>query len=304
MQRSESLLSFLKLNRSQFDALLFDIDGTIIDNGSTLPGAAELLNWMRSSNFPFLFLTNDGNHTVEYKTEYLNQAGLTIQSEEIVSCAHAIEDYAEETGLSNCHVFIMGDLGVSFNPFIPNQNTPSSIPQSKKQTTIFETRDLAALPDCDGVILGEGVYDWHSVISAVFNFFIKKPEAFLIVPNPDSYWPNGDLGLGIGSGAIARFLQNLLREYGIEKDVTYLGKPHPLLFQRAFHVLRRQLGGNAGTNPERLLMVGDSLKADIQGANSADCRSALVLTGLTKPERLTEDCGRTGIRPWLVVDRL
>ena len=49
-------------------------------------------------------------------------------------------------------------------------------------------------------------------------------------------------------------------------------------------------------------MIGDSLHADVQGANGVGFRSVLILTGITKARRLEADCRRTGIHPWLVAD--
>lgn len=303
MQHVPALLPFLHRHRADFDAVLFDIDGTLVDRGHALPGAAQALAWLRRCGLPQLCLTNDGNHSVSQKAQYLAHAGLEMAPEDIVSCAHAILEFAERAGLAGGNAFILGDLGVSFPPL----DAPAAdlSPAGAAAAPVFrETRDPAQLPLCQGVIVGEGTYDWLGVITAVFNFFVRQPQAFLLVPNPDSYWPNGHHGLGIGAGAVARFLQQLLLDYGIDKPPTYLGKPHPPIFQRALHLLRDRHGAHVGVDPARILVVGDSLTSDIQGANAAGCRSALVLTGITRPRRLEHDCGRTGIRPWLVVDQL
>lgn len=322
MQRTTQFLPFLQARRREYDAVLFDIDGTLVDRTHTLGGAEEILAWLRAERLPFLCLTNDGNHSVAEKSRFLAKAGLHVAPSEIVSCAHAVFELAESAGYAGGRVFIMGNLGVRFPsldaddlaadlPASPGTGDEIDLPPEPRQhvgppdSNVFrETRQRELLPECDGVIVGEGEYDWQPVVTAVFNFFIHKPKAFMIVPNPDSYWPNGHRGLGIGAGSVARFVQGLLHEYGVEVKPTYLGKPYPLIFQHALHCLRKHHGAELGRKPERILVVGDSLRADIKGANDVGFRSVLVLTGLTKPKRLEDDLRRSGVQPWLVADGL
>lgn len=297
------LLPILQAQRGDFDAVFFDIDGTLTDHGHALPGTAETLAWLRQEQIPFLCLTNDGNHAVTQKSAFLHRCGLQVAPTEIVSCAHAIFEHAESTGLTGKKVFIMGDLGVRFPPLDATADANRHDAADPIDSTVFcETHNLEHVPDCDGVIVGEGIYDWLPTITAVFNLLVRRPEVFMIVPNPDSYWPDGRRGLGIGAGAVARFIQRLLHDYGHEFEPVYLGKPYPRIFEHALHYLRHQHGSHLGADPSRIWVIGDSLSADIKGANGVGFRSVLVLTGITKAARLTENCRRTGVQPWLVTD--
>ena len=55
-----------------------------------------------------------------------------------------------------------------------------------------------------------------------------------------------------------------------------------------------------GIEPHRVLMLGDSLVADVRGARGFGYRAALMLTGVTPMESL----GRGGIQPDMVFERL
>ena len=57
------LLDFWRAESVRFDAVLFDIDGTLVVGPRLLPGAAELISLLRHDGTPFFFLTNDGDHT-------------------------------------------------------------------------------------------------------------------------------------------------------------------------------------------------------------------------------------------------
>ena len=63
-----------------YDGILLDIDGTLLSGGRrALPGALELVASLRETGFPFGILTNDGNHSREEKSSFLNAAGFQFE---------------------------------------------------------------------------------------------------------------------------------------------------------------------------------------------------------------------------------
>lgn len=255
-----------------YSALVFDIDGTLIAGRTPLSGAKELIDWLHENKYPFYLLTNDGNHSPEEKSATMRKAGLSILPEDIISCGSAITLFSEKNKLKGKKFFVMGDLGV---------------PCYAEKAGLVVERDTKKILSCEGVIVGEGSYDWMSNFSAATNFFIKKPNAYLLVPNPDSYWPNGLSGeIGIGAGGKARFLCSILHEYGIKLKPVYFGKPYPTIFKYAFKMLKGKHSLPVNTKKKKVLMLGDSLRADIRGANNFGFSTALLLTGITKREHL------------------
>lgn len=254
-----------------FDAILFDIDGTLISGGKALPGVKKLLSWLRRRKFPFKLLTNDGNHSLQEKSSFLNKAGLDIAPREIVSCSLALNGLAEDLDLKGRKVFVMGDLGK---------------PSFAVGAGMKPTKDLAEIDSCAAVIVGEGVYDWHSHLSGVLNHLVRNPGGLLVVPNPDSYWPDGKGGFGIGAGAKARFLLSLLSEMGLKREVIYLGKPYRSIFDYAIRELSEDFGLPSRPRRGRILMLGDSLQSDIKGARVSGLKAGLLLTGITNASQI------------------
>ena len=78
--------------------------------------------------------------------------------------------------------------------------------------TVKVVYDPEQIESCRAVIVGEGHYDWCVVIEAVVNFLMRHPELPLIAPNPDTHWPNGHGGIGIGAGATSRFIAEFLAD--------------------------------------------------------------------------------------------
>ena len=159
-----------------FEALLFDIDGTLISGGRALPGAIDTFEWLRSTSFPFRLLTNDGNHSPEEKCGFLRNAGLQIEPEEIVSCGHALASLADSLSLKGAKVFVLGDMGV---------------PSFAERAGMVQCREPNEIEDCHAVIVGEGIYDWLDHITAAFHYLVRHPERVMLAPNPETHWPEG-----------------------------------------------------------------------------------------------------------------
>ena len=258
---------FLRQGKEEFDLLLFDIDGTLSSGGIPLPGARELLELLTERDFPYLLLTNDSFFSHREKAGLLRRAGLPVSEEHIYSCGDALKLWKKQAKYRGELLFRCGRLGR---------------PSYARQAGIRTTDDPEKLPRCAGVIFGEGPYDWQRVFEAVFNRFLECPDLPMIVVNPDSYWPNATCsGMGIGSGAQARFICGLLAEAGVKVEPCYIGKPYPLIYQGVTAELEERLGKKLRAG--RIAMIGDSLASDIRGANAVGLRSCLVLSGITTP---------------------
>jgi HAD superfamily hydrolase (TIGR01450 family) len=266
---SASLHTWLDQHPDDVEALCLDIDGVLLTGGRRLPGSRHLLDLLRKKAIAFVLLTNDCNHSPAEKIGSLKQAGLAITPAQIVSCGHAIKAIVQSMGLAGRRFFAMGDTGR---------------PCYAKAAGLAVTRDLNVLQDCEGVIIGEEHYDWEPVINSVVNYFIEHPHAPLIVPNPDEFYPAPKLKIHIAAGGVARFIQQVLKAYGVDISPIYLGKPHPPIFRLACAELERQLG--YPISPHKVLMVGDNLAADVAGGRNMGYRTALLLTGVTASSAL------------------
>ncbi len=270
MTPKASLNQWLQAHITEFDAVILDIDGVLLNNTRRMPGSQELIGLLDRQTMPFVLLTNDGNHSIQEKADRLNKAGLNISPDQIVSCGHAIGPAVASLNLSKERFFIMGDTGD---------------PCYAESAGLKVTRDTRELESCSGVIIGEENYDWESVINAVINYFIDRPNAPLIIPNPDEFYPGPVLKIHVAAGGVGRFIQRVLKAYGTEIHPHYLGKPHAAIFRLA-HKALESISGRP-LDPRRILMIGDNMAADIRGAQSLGYATALLLTGVTCKEAIT-----------------
>lgn len=278
---------FYRKNIDKTDAVLLDIDGTVLNGPKAIGDSPAFIDELRSNDTPFFFLTNDGNHSLEEKCSFLRRCGVRAEPDEIVSCSSAIAKVAVDNNFAGKKFFILGELG---NPsFAVNAG-------------IIECRNAAEIDECAGVINGEGLYDWQSHMEAVLGYFIDHPDAPYIVPNPDSYWPNARTGkFGVGAGGQARFITGLLNEMGINIKLQYLGKPYPGIYDYTIDRLKKR-HPDRKIELKRIFAVGDYLNSDIRGANNYGITSVMVLSGVSKFSHIAaapSDC-----KPQLVFDRL
>ncbi|MEA2012063.1 MAG: HAD-IIA family hydrolase [Verrucomicrobiota bacterium] len=261
----DSFLQYISQNKDLYDAVFFDVDGTLTIAGKKVKNGPETIAFLAENDIPFLLLTNDGNHSAEEKSEILSKSDIYLSPQHLVSSASPLKEYAKENNLIGKDVFVMGSLG-----------TPSYAEKAGLKTV----KDTNKIKDCECIIIGENNYNWEKDITTVINFLIQYPEMPIVVANPDSYWPKSAIGIGIGAGGIARFIQTILSEYGIDINPIYLGKPYKPVYISAEHNLQQNYGVT-DIDPKRILLLGDSLRSDILGANRMGFVSALILTGIT-----------------------
>ncbi len=278
-----SFREWLDRNGHDIDAIVFDVDGVLVKGRIPVPGADSMIRLLHQRNLPFALLTNDGCHSPQEKADHLAKGGIPVRPEELASCSHGLIELVDRYNWQGKRFFVMGSLG-----------DPCYAQLAGLQTT----RDVAELPTCAGVIVGEKDYDWCGQITAVFNLLMQHPDTPLIVPNPDEYFPSKPGQFGIGSGAVGLFLQRLCQKAGNPIQAIFLGKPFEPIFLYNHHRFEMRLGRALPRN--RVVMVGDSLASDIPGGNDFGYRTALMLTGITTVDMLRA----SNIQPDLVFQRL
>jgi len=273
-----SLLDWLENHPDELDAIVFDIDGVWVIDNRPMPGSLALLNGLRRKKIHFSLLTNDANRSTMEKSGSLRKCGLDFSPEEIVSCGDGLSAFVEQQQLGGKLFFVMGDLGK---------------PCFGEKAGLLVTRELAKLPFCKGVIVGEDNYDWEAVINAVINHFIEAPEKLLVVPNPDEFYPRNAGKIQMAAGAVARFMLRALNAYGTTLEPLYLGKPYAPIFEHSHSQLEKRSGKTI--DHSRVMMIGDHLESDILGANNFGYRSGLLLSGLTNKARVEKSHVKPGL---------
>lgn len=238
---------------ASYDAFVFDLDGTVwLGAKDPIPGAAEFLERCRAQGATVAFATNATVHTPDALSAQLQSLGIARADETVVTSGTVIaHTLVAERATTVCAV----------------------IPPQLADLLIAAGIDVVDPGDVDVDTFGEVGPDRALVIAASRGATIGAIERLgrLAVAGHRVYISSKDAGFPIvggiepGGGVMLAALRAMY-----DVDATVLGKPSA---QYAATV-----AAAVGTDPHRILMVGDSQRADIGIAAELGCDSVL-LTG-------------------------
>lgn len=228
----------------EFDALFLDLDGVVYRSGIALRNAVSSLNQAQSRGIQIRYLTNNASRTPEQVAANLQGFGLDVEIEAVITSAMTIARVMREQLDPGSTVYVVGAWGLEI---------------ALESEGLFPTRDPNR--DISAVVQGHSPETtWGDLAEAGHLISSGVPW---YASNTDASIPTGR-GLAPGNGAFVRLLQELT---GLTPTVA--GKPHIPLFDLA-----------ATTIEGRVLMLGDRLDTDIEGANSYGLESGWVETGV------------------------
>ncbi|MDD1724670.1 MAG: TIGR01458 family HAD-type hydrolase [Methanospirillum sp.] len=224
-------------------AVLLDIDGTLMIGTEPIPGAAETLRYLAENRIPYRFISNGTRRSRANVLKKLERLGAPVSRDQIVTPAVAAIAYLKRKGITACNLLVTEDL---LHDFTDNGISPD--------------------PGASTIVIGDAAdgFTYHA-INRAFRSLLSGGE--LIALEKDRYWKDTD-GYSLGAGPFVSAL-----EYAAGCRAILMGKPSPLFFAWAEKGLSA-VGG-------RTAMIGDDLMTDIKGAQDAGLLGILVFTGKT-----------------------
>ena len=244
---------------ASFEVILFDSDGVLTRWPSAVPGAPEAIARLNSLEKPYFVLTNDASALPETRSARYAELGLAIAPSKIITSGFLLKDYFLNLNLAGPRCVVLG-----------TEDSASYVREAGGEVVSFEKDfDVLVIGDQEGFPFLEAT---GKVLSNLFLKIDRGETPFLVLPNPDLIYPEGD-GYAFASGAVAQMFESAIAlRYRDRLDLkfTRLGKPHPAMFEE---VIRR-----CGTRC--MVMIGDTPDTDIRGANQVGITSVLVETGV------------------------
>ena len=237
------------ISETGFMALLLDIDGTILDAGYAIPGAADAIDRLRARGVPFLFATNTTRQSRAETAKSLRDAGVDASDHEIWSAGFAAASLLRERGVRRVQLLLTASAHADYHGF----------------EIVDERPEIVVVGD-----LGrEFSFD---VLNAAFRSL--RNGAGLVAAHKNRFWKSAD-GFTIDAGPFVVAL-----EYAARVVAEVVGKPAPAFFAAAARLL--------GVEPPSLTIVGDDLETDVAGGRAAGLDTILVRTGKFDAARLAE----------------
>jgi len=232
-----------------YDAVLLDLDGTVIRGDGIVPGAPEVVGELRQAGRAVQFITNNASRAAEDVAKHLTALGVRTAPEEVSTSGQAAVALLASQLPAGAAVLVVGTealvaavRSVGLRPVAVASERASERPAAVVQGHSPET-------------------GWAQLAEACLAI---RGGAMWVACNLDPTLPT-ERGLLPGNGAMVAALQA-----ATDREPTVAGKPARPLLDAAVDRIGAQ----------RPLLVGDRLDTDIAGAVAAGLDSLLVLSGV------------------------
>jgi HAD superfamily hydrolase (TIGR01450 family) len=237
---------------SQYDLVIFDLDGVLYLGDQVIAGAVEATTKVRERGVPAAYATNNASRLGPEVAELLSSIGIPADESEVITSARASAQLLAQRLPAGAPVLVVGA------PALVDEVRAAGL------RPVERAEDEPAV-----VVQGYGPdVGWRVLAEA--NVAIRAGAGW-VATNADRTLPS-PRGPLPGNGSLIAVLTTAL---GRQPD-TVVGKPDP----RLFAIAARERGA------KKPLVVGDRLDTDIEAANRAGMDSLLVLTGVTQPDEV------------------
>ena len=239
--------------------LIIDMDGVLWRGKQPLPGLERFFETLHRLTIRFVLATNNATKSREEYLAKLEQFGLNVGDEAILTSPQATASYLARHA-PQAQVFVIGEAGLIAELRAAGLCVVNERPERATHVVVGLDRGLTYAKLAEACLL------------------IRRGAAF-IGTNPDLTFPS-ERGLVPGNGAVLAALQAAT---GVAPLI--IGKPQPEMILQAM--------ARMNCTPENTAMIGDRLDTDILGGQRAGLTTILMLSGVTG----REDLNRSAIAP-------
>jgi HAD superfamily hydrolase (TIGR01450 family) len=269
-------VKFLSLAK-HYKVVFLDSYGVLKNHEGLIDGVPETIDYLRTHGIVVKILTNDASRSRLQQVELFKSLGLNgLSTADIVTSGTLARLFLEDKR-------IKGKIG-----YLGTENAAEYILHIDRNSVPIGAIDLN---DCDDiaafVFLDDEGFDWNIDINKTINL-LRIKNIPVVVANSDKLYPVSPRDVAVGTGGIAKLVENILN-----RKFIHFGKPDSQMFMYAYN----QLLTLGDFSKHEILMVGDTLQTDILGGNKFGLHTALVLTGNTRESSVDSLVTATGIIP-------
>lgn len=268
-ERSTLPVSLVHTLMTAYEAVILDVDGTIVRGDDLISGADEGIRRIDATESSRLLFSNNPTRGSVHYGDRLGAHGIAVDPELVLTCATVTAEYLSTHHIEDA-LYLLGE---------------------DRLETILERAGLSVTrePAAADVVLGsiDREFTYEKLRQALVALEREVP---FYGTDPDVTIPAAT-GTVPGSGAM---LAAMAAVSGRDPDAI-LGKPSAIAAKAAMDRLE--------TTPERTLIVGDRLNTDIAMGNQAGMDTAVVLTGVTSQDDL-DSRSENVLQPDFVLDSL
>lgn len=244
-----------------YDALLFDLDGTVYRGEHAVDGAADAVRAAHEAGVAVRFITNNASRGPDEVAGHLTGLGIHAEPKEVSTSAQAAARVLADRVSSTVRSAVGGKVGgkvlVIGSPALVHEVQLVGL-------TPTSTADHTVEAVVQGLNMDTG---WRDLAEACLAI---NAGALWVACNIDPTLPT-ERGLLPGNGSLVAALQT-----ATGREPVVAGKPATPLLDEAMR----------SANAKHALVIGDRLDTDIAGAVAAGLDSLLVFSGVTTAAEL------------------
>ncbi len=246
----------------QEHALLIDLDGVLYQENDLIAGALETMQWIEAQHIDYLFVTNTTSKSRALIVKKIEQMGFNTEQNRIITPIVATSQWLKNKSISSVELFVKSNACEDFSD--------------------LKTADDRSQSPVEAVVIGDLGKDWdYATLNRAFRLLMQEPQPVLIALGMTRYW-RGDDGLNLD---VAPFIKAL--EHAADCRVEVIGKPSQSFYHSALSLL--------GYQGDRVIMIGDDIVGDVEGAQKAGIRGLLVKTGKFRKQDLESSIEVNGL---------
>ncbi|MFX1379733.1 MAG: HAD-IIA family hydrolase [Promethearchaeota archaeon] len=255
----------LKKGKLKFiKGILTDIDGTLYFKGNVIPNSIETITKFRETGLKILFLTNTDSKTPNRVLKTLREYGFPVNKNEIFTPIIALKEFLSKYPNKKSYFVTTKEVVEEFREF-------PSVKESE-------------IPDF--VIIGDFHDNWDvNRLNLAFQYVLKGAKLLGTQGNIYYLDHNGEPVIDTGS-----FVSLIAKAANVTPKI--FGKPSKEYFLQALEKINLK--------PHEVIVIGDDIESDIQGAINAGIKGILVKTGKGQ----FYDSTKMKVKPDFIIDNL
>lgn len=229
------------LSLSMFEAVLFDLDGTIYYGSQIIDGANDTIKFFRKKNKKIFFVTNNSTKTRKEIYEKLKAMGIDVNLDEVLTSGYLAATYALNTKMKDIYIFGSANLFQEFRD---------------KGVLVNQTETA------ENLLIGYNPDITYAELAKATRIALKAKK--IIACNRERMYPGENAKLMPGCGAMTAPIEWCANR---RCDIV-LGKPNTFMIE--FLVDHMKIPAAS------MLVIGDTYESDIEMAKCAGCHSILL----------------------------
>ncbi|XP_066938564.1 glycerol-3-phosphate phosphatase-like isoform X1 [Macrobrachium rosenbergii] len=256
----------------EIDTVLLDCDGVLWQGAQgmdVIPGARETVQRFHDLGKKVFFITNNSTKTQESYYEKCSTLGFHVEKDHILSAPYILAQYLKEIGFQK-KVYVIGSPGLAEEMNKVGVRTTGVGPE-KIEGSIYNAVNDGSLgldTEVGAVAVGfDRDFNYDKMVRATS--YLTDPECLFLATNTDEKYKV----VGTRYHLPAAGILVACIEQCSDRPARIMGKPSMNIFY--------MLQARHGVQPEKTLVIGDTLNTDIMFGNECGMWTILVLSGVS-----------------------